>query len=69
MEDINTIKIILCCFIEDFFLEIHGYVYEIHGENEECRCSNECNGSYYGLVFIAWQYNAMNKSWLFLQNC
>ena len=62
MEDINTIKIILCCFIEDFFLEIHGYVYEIHGENEECRCSNECNGSDYGLVFIAWQYNAMNKS-------
>ena len=54
MEDINIIKIILCCFIEDFFLEIHGYVYEIHGENEECRCSNECNGSYYGLVFIAW---------------
>ena len=58
----------LSCFIEDFFLEIHGYVYEIHGENKECRYSNECNCSYYGLVFIAWKYNAMNTSWLLLQN-
>ena len=35
--------------MEDFFLEIHGYVYEIQGENQECRYSNECNCSYYGL--------------------
>ena len=39
----------LNCFMEDFFLEIHGYVYEIQGENQECRYSNECNCSYYGL--------------------
>ena len=55
------------CLIEDF-LEIHGYVYEIHGENKECRFSIECNCSYYGLVFITWKYNAMNKRWLLLQN-
>ena len=52
----------LSSFIEDFFLEIHGYVYEIHSENKEWRYSNECNYSYYGLVFITWNYNAMNKS-------
>ena len=33
----------LNCFMEDFFLEILGYVYEIHGENKECTYSNECN--------------------------
>ena len=59
---------LLSCFIKYFFLEIHGYVYEIHGENKECRYPNECNCSYYGLVFIAWKYNAVNKSWLLLQN-
>ena len=37
------------CFMEDFFLEIHGYVYEIQGENEECRHSNEFSCSYHGL--------------------
>ena len=60
MEDIN----IICssCFIVDFFLEIHGYICEIHGENKECRYSNEYNFSYYGLVFIAWKYNTTNKS-------
>ena len=35
---------------------------EIQGENQECRYSNECNYSYYGLVFIARKYNGMNKS-------
>ena len=25
------------CFMEDFFFEIHGYVYDIQGENKECR--------------------------------
>ena len=49
-------------FMEYFFLEIYGYVYEIQGENKECRYSNECNCSYHGLVFIAWKYNEMNKS-------
>ena len=58
----------LNCFMEDFFLEIHGYVYDIHGENIECTYSNECNWFYYRLVFIAWKYNGMNKSWLLLQN-
>ena len=43
-------------------------VYEIHGEDEKCRYSRECNCSYYGLVFVAWKYNGMNKSWLLLQN-
>ena len=37
------------CFMEDFVLEIHGYVYKIQGENQEYRYSNECNCSYYGL--------------------
>ena len=54
----------LSCFMEDFYLEIHGYVYDIHSENKEYRYSNECNCSYYGLVFIPWKYNAMSKSWL-----
>ena len=36
-------------------------VYEIQGENKECRYSNECNCSYYGLAFIACKYNGMNK--------
>ena len=49
-------------FMEYFFLEIYGYVYEIQGENKECRYSNKCNCSYHGLVFIAWKYNEMNKS-------
>ena len=47
--------------MEDLFLEIHGYVYEIHGVNKEYRYSNECNCSYYELVFIPWKYNAMSK--------
>ena len=58
----------LSCFIEEFFLEIHGDVYEIHDENKECRYFNECTFSYYGLIFVAWKYNAMNKSWLLLQS-
>ena len=51
----------LNCFMEDF-LQIHGYVYEIQGENQECRYSNECNCSYYILVFIARKYNGMSKT-------
>ena len=61
MEDIIKWYMFLNCFIEDFF-------HEIHGENKECRYSNECNCSYYGLVFIAWKYNATKKSWLLQQN-
>ena len=38
-------------------------------ENIECRCSNECNFSCYGLIFINWRYNAiMDQSWLWAQN-
>ena len=36
--------------------------------NIECRYSNECNCSYYWLIFITWKYSAMNKSWLWLRN-
>ena len=42
------------CVTGFIFLEIHGYVYEIHAENKECRYSNECNCSSY-VVFIAWK--------------
>ena len=49
-------------FMEDFFREIHGYVYEIQGENKESGYSNECNYRCYGLVVIAWKYNGMSKS-------
>ena len=38
------------------------------GENVECRYSSECHCSYYGLIFVTWKYNAMNKSWLLPQN-
>ena len=50
------------CFMEDFFLEIHGYVYEIQDEIQEYRYFNECSCSYYGLGFIAREYNGMSKS-------
>ena len=30
--------------------------------------ASECYCSYYGLKFITWKYNIMNKSWLWLQN-
>ena len=36
-------------------------------ENIECRYSDECNCSYYRLIFITRKYNAMNKSWLWPQ--
>ena len=36
--------------------------FEIQGKNKECRYCNECNCSYYGLVFIAWKDNGVNKS-------
>ena len=38
------------------------------GENIESRYSNECSFSYYGLFFITWKYNAINKNWLWPQN-
>ena len=56
---------ILSCFIEVFFLEIHS---SCLGDNIECRYSNECNWSHYRLIVITWKYNAMNNSWLWLQN-
>ena len=58
----NTIYF-LSFFIRVFFLEIHGYDWLKTG----LRYSNESNCSYYGLIFITWKYNAMNKSWLWPQ--
>ena len=53
----------LSCFIEVFFLESHGVF-----RWKYSRYSNECNCSYYGLIFITSKYNAMSKSWLWPQN-
>ena len=38
------------------------------GENIESRYSNERYCSYYGLIFIIWKYNAVNKNWMWPQN-
>ena len=62
MENINIIK--------EFFIEVFFSwdPWLCLGENIECNYSNECNCSYYGLIFITWKYNSINKSWLWLQN-
>ena len=65
MEDVNIIRYVS----ELFYWSIFSWdPWLCLRENVECRYSNECNCGYYGLIFITYKYNAVNKTWLWLQN-
>ena len=57
-------KIYQCCVRSVLLYSFNPLL--VFGENIGCRCSNECNSSYYWLStwLITWKYNAVNKSWL-----